>query len=110
MGLGDDEGELLLLRKIEDRFAADSVSRSRVSRLLVRKVSYVGVGQCESLDGDLGVFLESSINPGHLGFSFQKFGNLLFGCGPETDLDLVRELDFEPSGLAWNRRARLVVN
>jgi hypothetical protein len=88
--LGDDEGELLLLKKIEERFAADTVGRSRVSKLLVRKVACVGVGQSKSFDGDFGVFLESNLNPGHLGFSFRKRGSLLFRFGPETDLDLAK--------------------
>jgi hypothetical protein len=108
--LGDDEGELLLLEKTEERFTADNVGRSRVSKPLVSRVTCVGVGHSESLDGDLGAFLESNFNPGHVDFSLRKLRNLLFGCGPETDLDLARELDFEPSGLSWNQRARLEVN
>jgi hypothetical protein len=98
------------LKKIEERLAADNVGRSRGSKPVVNRVTCVSARHSESLDGDLGVFLERNFNLGHLGFCFRNPGNILFGCGPETDLDLARELDFEPSELAWNQRARLEVN
>lgn len=72
MGLGDDEGELLLLKNIEERLAADCVGRSRVSRLLVRKVSYVGIGQCESSTATSASFLRVASTQDILAFPFRS--------------------------------------